>query len=841
VPTIFEQYEYAQLAAAAYIDFGLFTSRDGLVGAQEAARHEIIPSLLAMQMFARDPVTNPDPWEVVDAYNNDAVGFHASLFGHGTEKVLAIAGTEPTVDGQVAADLFRADVGQIGFSGVAYSQAVSMINFILLLTADPGSEGVLQLDLVQDLPPSTEMDPDAVAGDPGVTGQYFTVRPRYDGVGLGGIKTGDTVTVTGHSLGGHLAAFALRLFPGLFQAAYTFNAPGFDPVTSSALSDEFVALFAPFLPPVPAETAAAGFAGLDDRLHTYESEDLAPGDDVSVVSSELITGTAATPEAFITTEENSHGIGQIIDSLALQSLFARMDAGFTDAKARTLFSAASADTANSQERLLEALHGLLLPGVDLPRDPQTGLPVEQLPEVKAGNLLPGFFADDGNFANRTIWYEAYMRVERAVLASPGLILESLADKSATGLAGLAKDGDVDARAYRYALKEGNPFALLGFDYAAHNGNGELDLYDPETGQGQLSEEWIADRARLLERMLTVNSADRDPGQNGYHRFDNAPDTLRLIDLETGFKAEDIRSGGSMLDGTAYAIFGGDGNDTTGLDGSAQADRLYGMAGDDRLDGDKGSDRLEGGAGADTLIGGTGDDTLLGGSGWDQYEFRSGDGFDTILDADGQGLITYDGIDMTGGDPVADRVWKQEVGEKTFWYLLVDYQENAQTYQRLTVQGPDGGVTILRWEAGQLGIDLLDGEAEETPPPVTTRTIAGDHEPEEFEENIAPEQPHGDDWVNFAVFNINYNFDPEGSPTSVASYDVRFNKIDDLGNYVPGASAAVADYLRGVVYRYVGRDRVSGRRRSTFTTERRRFVTPTRQRHLAASGTGRAAT
>ena len=38
-------------------------------------------------------------------------------------------------------------------------------------------------------------------------------------------------------------------------------------------------------------------------------------------------------------------------------------------------------------------------------------------------------------------------------------------------------------AYRYALIHGNAFAVLGADYTVHNQNGELDLYDENTGQG----------------------------------------------------------------------------------------------------------------------------------------------------------------------------------------------------------------------------------------------------------------------------------------------------------------------------------------------------------------------
>lgn len=95
---------------------------------------------------------------------------------------------------------------------------------------------------------------------------------RKDGLGV--LSAADEITVTGHSLGGHLAALALRLFPGLFDQGVTFNAAGFDP-SEDKLTDEFVRLFVQML---PQEKPAPGFASLQ-TLFTAESESARPGDD----------------------------------------------------------------------------------------------------------------------------------------------------------------------------------------------------------------------------------------------------------------------------------------------------------------------------------------------------------------------------------------------------------------------------------------------------------------------------------------------------------------------------------------------------------------------------------
>jgi ABC-type transporter Mla subunit MlaD len=63
----------------------------------------------------------------------------------------------------------------------------------------------------------------------------------------------------------------------------------------------------------------------------------------------------------------------------------------------------------------------------------------------------------------------------------------------------ARQNDNEGLAYRYALKELNPFVLVGpaSIYAPHNTNGELDIFNAATGTGSLTETWLADRASFL--------------------------------------------------------------------------------------------------------------------------------------------------------------------------------------------------------------------------------------------------------------------------------------------------------------------------------------------------------
>ena len=277
--TISQQYEYAKLAGAAYIDFSGVVYTDGSQIARAAGGiQHVIPQALAEQLFDKDSAAarGQPVWTILGApQNNDAAGFHAALFGRGTEKVLAIAGTEPSVDGQIRLDLLHADAAEIGGWGAALSQAVSMFNYVQRLLAAPGQIAVPQLRLT--IVPIEEMVPPGMQSvDIGVGRVYL--EQNFGGLGLGGLNSDDRIIVAGHSLGGHLAAYALRLFPDLFGEAYTYNTPGFDPATSLQLADEFVSLFAPFLSTPP----AASFEGLN--IVTLRSDDLAPGNPALVSS-----------------------------------------------------------------------------------------------------------------------------------------------------------------------------------------------------------------------------------------------------------------------------------------------------------------------------------------------------------------------------------------------------------------------------------------------------------------------------------------------------------------------------------------------------------------------------
>lgn len=124
-------------------------------------------------------------------------------------------------------------------------------------------------------------------------------------------------------------------------------------------------------------------------------------------------------------------------------------------------------------------------------------------------------------------------------------------------------------------------------------------------------------------------------------------------------------------------------------GSAFRDRLIGNGGDDVILGGGGNDDLVGGDGDDTLSGGSGNDwlfggrdndTMTGGSGQDRFDFRPGDGRDTITD-------------FTIGD---DRIVLIGFGEKfdTFAEVLAAGRQVGADFV-ITLPGADGRSSVIK--------------------------------------------------------------------------------------------------------------------------------------------------
>ena len=106
---------------------------------------------------------------------------------------------------------------------------------------------------------------------------------------------------------------------------------------------------------------------------------------------------------------------------------------------------------------------------------------------------------------------------------------------------------------RYALKELNPFLIDVPDafYSAHNSNGRLDLYNPTTGQGELTDDYLTDRAAMLAWKVKFNIGDGRPEEAKQVR-----DPWRFEDKTSGALYE-LTPNGASFTRFNQVIFGRD--------------------------------------------------------------------------------------------------------------------------------------------------------------------------------------------------------------------------------------------------------------------------------------------
>ncbi|MGE3154314.1 MAG: calcium-binding protein [Nitrospiraceae bacterium] len=496
----------------------------------------------------------------------------------------------------------------------------------------------------------------------GLADQYVSLKNFYLQLTTEGkLLPTDNLTITGHSLGGYLAQAFTVDHPLNVSHTYTYNAPGFGGV-----------LVNPF-----GSLGVAG-ASIDNHLITNL---IAEGP--SFVSSQG-RQLGEVEHAFIETSLNpltNHSARSLVDALALYDVFARIDPSLSVSSVTTILNAASATAVNSLENGLDALRKVVL-GPN-----QTTTPV----------------------GDRDAYYTNLFAFRDNLPSVSSYRLDSLAGVSNSMVYSQAKASTADGLAYRYALKELNPFVVRGVDYQAmHSQDGSLDLYDTVTGQGAWTLNALSDRAELLAKRLAVNINDGD----------TVPTDTHYVDKQTGLELGSVAS--------ANEVIFGDAQDNRDLTGHAGGDHLYGGAGDDLLIGQGGQDYLEGNAGSDELYGGSendillgqqgddqlfgeaendrlngglGDDRLDGGTGLDTYFYHSGQGLDRIVDADRIGTIVFDGQTLVGGirrqgDPID--TYRSPDGQVTF----VKSGANLVINNALIIESFD-------FANGALGIKLAD--------------------------------------------------------------------------------------------------------------------------------------
>ncbi len=412
---ILEYFQQAELSLAAYASLNVGEPNQDKL--KEAG------------MSAAQAAEFSSKWSVVDQFTDPDNGFSATLFERDGKRYLAVRGTERTDVQDILADYDLATS-----TGVAAKQSIALFNYVQRLKGVMG-QPVGQLEW---------------------NGLHYTLNPT-GAVGLLDIPLTEQITVTGHSLGGHLAMVFGRLFPQQVSQIYTYNAPGF--IDSSANS---------FFAQIDAVLGRTGSTFSDAKtVNLY-------GSGLTIIAG--LSDDHGTPQEILL-ESNTHSIVDITDSLAIYNLFATLDANLNTgpdgiAKITNFLKAATNNPAKSLESMVNAVGELF----------------------NAGSKIT-------IIDNRDKLYERIIAIQGVLLDSNGNLkpeYQGMHVVNTSSLSAVATADTVDGYAYRYALVNLNPFAVTG----------NATLYSPdEWNSGNFTDQYLQDRAYLLKQLTQLNLFD----------------------------------------------------------------------------------------------------------------------------------------------------------------------------------------------------------------------------------------------------------------------------------------------------------------------------------------------
>lgn len=540
--TIQNLFEQAQLAEAAYADFA-------------AHPNDPIAALKAEGMSTAQATALANEWSVVDQLPNQANGFSATLFEKLDANKVGTGQYSFAIRGSLDRADFIADASLIITDGVAVSQLVEMYNYwqrlthlgvyqaatlttqvteTAYLTALLASNLVLYESARVNLLSQGYIVEGGTVYQAGfdLSTNVFTDSRQWGSNTL----AGQTVSVDGHSLGGHLAMAFSRLFPNATADVTAVNGLGFK-VADANVNNLFTQL-----------GGQPGFnTGAIQNVYGIAGSEFAAMNNGVLQQPGAWDGIYIEDGSLFTAQIGGYSAAQMTDSLAVYNLLAKLDPTLNSdpnglSTITDILKAESSVAANSLESAIAALGKLF--GV-------------------ANTAFTGSEFD----ADRNKLYTALNDIQSQVknfytinwlgkLDATTLTANAKADPSTNPEQGIA---------YRYALVNGNPFAVLGADYSTFNQNGELDLYDPATGHGQLTEQYLADRSAYLVVKLRDNTVDSTSSTLKDVRYQDFESSTHLNPINTELRKVTF---GSAAD--------------EGFSGAGGNDSLYGSAGNDTL-------------------------------------------------------------------------------------------------------------------------------------------------------------------------------------------------------------------------------------------------------------------
>jgi Ca2+-binding RTX toxin-like protein len=385
-------------------------------------------------------------------------------------------------------------------------------------------------------------------------------------------------TITGHSLGGYIAAAIGGVLRSSVSHTYLFNAPGVGGLIGNVYDGLAATLGMPLASVASRITSVRASAG------------------ISVIAG---LGAQLASPTVVETEPSGdplqdHSIVGLTDALAVAAIFDRIDPNLTGEQIRAIVRSGDFTRTARLESSINSLAEILSTGIALPEN--------------RSSLY-------GAIATLHAWAQASGTPQHRIKPLAGLSANELRVEAESSLA------------YRHALDELNSFVFLGIDYTPF-----------AYRLTQTSERYLQDRANMLASWLRMNSNSVGVFDNGVHYF---PSGARIYydDRRANVRLFVGSSIGADSTLVTNVLFGSDTGES--LEGGQLRDRLYGARGADVLQGDRGKDYLEGGEDYDTYVVSAGDgaDTIFDSDGQGEIRLGGLDGLQIagVVDASGQYL------------------------------------------------------------------------------------------------------------------------------------------------------------------------------------------------------------
>ena len=396
-------------------------------------------------------VTHKDTSDIIGS------GFDATVWRDEAGKTyVSMTGSTPGAD-------FATDL-DLTITGVAGAQIVDMVNRWLKNTTVVGdiAKQIARVEIPVPGPKYTIS---------------FVEAPSTTGTGV--LSTVTNVTVNGHSLGGHLTTVFSRLFGMQWPVdhSYTYNGAGFT-VTSGLLLDQISAIL-------------GNGVGTEQFPTESQQSNIYAENGINVTTQNWFDGQHGQRIPLFNEEDTgiaNHSMSKLTDALALGNLIASIDSAFDIAQMSALFDACSNQAEASLEKILDGLIEIFTGSVsNVPISDSEALRANYHEELSA--LQAGLFVN-----NQALALQLKPQYQNLKIVSVDSLVNHATANTPEGLA------------YRYALLELNPFAVVGLDQSAsdalyktaYNPNGELDWCHSATGQGTFSSAYLKDRAQMLQ-------------------------------------------------------------------------------------------------------------------------------------------------------------------------------------------------------------------------------------------------------------------------------------------------------------------------------------------------------